>query len=228
MRLILFDVDGTLVDARGAGSRALLTALAEVFGRPFARNGVPFAGRTDRAILADLMVANRVSPSEVETALDRAFRALPRLMQVETERTPSVPYPGVCQLLDELDRKDGLALGLLTGNMEATARLKLASAGIDSSCFVVGAYGDESADRKALPPLAVARAEASLGSPVSTAIVVGDTPADIECARSNGMSSLAVATGACSVAELAACHPDYLFPDLTPVGSVLRVLMGDG
>lgn len=227
MRLILFDVDGTLLDARGAGARALLSTLAELYGRPFSRNGVHFAGRTDRAILSDLMVANGLPPAEVATSLDLVFRTLPRLMRVETERTPSVPYPGVCDLLSELAERDGITLGLLTGNMQETARLKLTSAGIDSSLFVVGAFGDESADRNALPPIALGRAEAFLGRPVSAAIIVGDTPADIECARSNGMGSLAVATGACSLAELEAWQPDYLFADLAPVESVLRALTGE-
>lgn len=224
MRLILFDVDGTLLDARRAGSRALMEALGEVFGRPFSRNGVRFAGRTDRAIVADLIVANGLPPAEVERGLSATFRALAHTMRAETKECPSLPYPGVPQLLEALSERQELLLGLLTGNLQETAAIKLRSAGLDPSLFPVGAFGDEAADRNALPPIALSRAEKLLNSPVSSAIILGDTPADIECAQVNNLRSLAVATGPYSVAELAKCRPDHVFADLSDLAGVMRVL----
>ena len=225
MSLVLFDVDGTLLDARRAGSRALLSALAEVFGRPFARNGVRFAGRTDRAIVSDLIVANGLPPLKVEWGLSATFQVLARHMRAETEQRPSIPYPGVVQLLDVLSGREDLLLGLLTGNLRATALIKIASAGLDPSLFQTGAFGDEASDRNALPPIALRRSEELLGYPVPNAVIIGDTPADIECARANSLLSLAVATGPYSVAELAACRPNHVLPDLTDLTGVMQILI---
>lgn len=227
MRWVLFDVDGTLVDAGGAGARALLRALALVFGRSFSRNGVPFAGRTDRAIIGDLLLANQVPAGELEPSFSAVFRALPTAMREETTRCPSVPCPGVLELMAALVPREDLMLGLLTGNLQETAAIKLASAGLDPTWFRFGAYGDESADRNALPPLALARGQALVGAVADSVLVVGDTPADIICARVNGLRSLAVATGPYSAEALTKHGPDYLLEDLGDRERVLGILLGD-
>jgi phosphoglycolate phosphatase-like HAD superfamily hydrolase len=225
MRVILFDVDGTLLDAQGAGSRALLAAVTEIYGRSFHRNGVSFAGRTDRAIVADLLVANGVPATEIESGLLAVLRALAPYMRAETDKTPSVPCPGVPSLLAALAHRENLVLGLLTGNMQVTAAIKIASAGLDPTLFRFGAFGDETVDRNALPPLALERAVGLVDRPVSLGIVVGDTPADIECARVNSLRSVAVATGPYSPAALARHTPDHVFPDLTNLPEVLAALL---
>ena len=224
MNVILFDVDGTLLDARGAGSRALLAALAEIYDRPFHRNEVAFVGRTDRAIVADLLAVNGVPSGEIESGLLAVFQSLPDHMRAATNQTPSVPCPGIRTLLAALRQQEKQVLGLLTGNLQTTALIKIASAGLDPTIFRIGAYGDEAFDRNALPPLALRRATALVGRPVSTAIVLGDTPADIECAQVNGLRSFAVATGPYSPDQLARCNPDHVFPDLTDLPVVLAAL----
>lgn len=225
MKLILFDIDGTLLDARGAGSRALMSSLAHVFGRPFERNGVPFAGRTDRAIITDLMTANGVPESDLDWGLQSVFRWLPHFMQIESDLTPSVAYPGVHPLLNSLREQKGHLPGLLTGNLEITSNIKLVSAGIDVSQFLLGAFGDESADRRDLPPLAIKRASALMGEDLTTALVVGDTPGDIDCAHANGLSAMAVATGPFTVEELASHNPEYLLPNFADIDSVLSAFL---
>jgi phosphoglycolate phosphatase-like HAD superfamily hydrolase len=226
MRVILFDVDGTLLDARGAGSRALLAAVVEIYGRSFHRNGVAFAGRTDRAIVADLLAANGIPEAEIESGLLAVLRALAPHMRAETEKTPSLSCPGIPSLLAALARQENLLLGLLTGNMQVTAAIKIASAGLDPTLFRVGAFGDETVDRNSLPPLALERAAQLVDRPVSMGAVVGDTPADIECARVNSLRSVAVATGPYSPEALARHTPDHIFPDLTNLPEVLAALLG--
>ena len=223
MHALLFDIDGTLLDAGGAGARALLAALAQVYGRPFSRNGVPFAGRTDLAIVNDLVIANGLLTEARDRSL-AVFETLPAWMKIETERTPAVPCPGVPPLLNRLARRDDLLMGLVTGNQRETAAIKLASAGLDPELFPFGAYGNESADRNTLPPLALKRAAVLTGRAVTSAVVVGDTPADIACARANGLRSLAVATGAYPYPALEQAAPDHLLPDLNDLDRVLEIL----
>ncbi len=226
MRLLLFDVDGTLLNAKRAGGRALMGALVQVFDRPFSRNRVPFAGRTDSGITADLLAANGVPPDEIPAGLKAVFQALPKHMRIETAKSPSEPCPGVVQLLAGLREQKDVLLGLLTGNLRAPSHITITSAGLDPSLFRVGAYGDESADRNALPPIAQKRATDLLGRPPSTAIILGDTPHDIACAQANGLHSLAVATGPYLTDELAAHRPDWVFSDLSDLERVMGVLLG--
>ena len=226
IRLILFDVDGTLLDARGAGGRALLKALESVHRRPFSRERVPFDGRTDRAIIQDLLRENLAAHEFEPADLAPIFAALPGHMEQETNATPALPCPGVPALLETLAQETTTVLGLVTGNLEHTAQIKIRSAGLPVELFQVGAFGNEAADRNRLPPLAMARAAALLGYPIETSIIVGDTPADIECARANGLTSLAVATGPYSVETLGGYRPDYVLPDLQNLSQVLQILLG--
>ena len=225
IRLILFDVDGTLLDAHGAGGRALMKALESVHRRPFSRERVPFAGRTDRAIVQDLLRENRAAHDPGPADLTPVFAALPGHMEQETRATPALPCPGVPALLEALAQETCAVLGLVTGNLQHTAQIKMRSAGLPVELFQVGAFGDEAADRNQLPPLAVTRASALHGSPIERTIIVGDTPADIECARVNGLTSLAVATGPYNVETLAEHRPDFVLPDLDNLGQVLRILL---
>jgi phosphoglycolate phosphatase len=225
MRLILFDVDGTLLDAHGAGGRALIKTLEAVHRRPFSRERVPFAGRTDRAIIGELLRENQVAHDPGPADLEPIFAALSDHMERETRATPALPCPGVPALLETLERETNAVLGLVTGNLKPTAQIKMRSAGLPVELFQVGAFGDEAADRNQLPPLAVTRASALNNSPIETTIVVGDTPADIECARVNGLTSVAVATGPYSVETLAEHRPDFVLPDLQNLSQVLQILL---
>jgi phosphoglycolate phosphatase-like HAD superfamily hydrolase len=135
--------------------------------------------------------------------------------------------PGVRELLDALDERDDVIVGLLTGNLEEGARAKLRSAGIDPGRFVVGAYGSDHEERGALPAVAQQRAREQLGIHITgtDVVVIGDTPADIHCGRGVGARAIAVATGQYSVSELWEHTPAAVFADLSPTGDVIRVIL---
>eukprot|EP01087_Luapelamoeba_hula_P013054 TRINITY_DN3707_c0_g1_i1.p1 TRINITY_DN3707_c0_g1~~TRINITY_DN3707_c0_g1_i1.p1 ORF type:complete len:205 (+),score=34.97 TRINITY_DN3707_c0_g1_i1:356-970(+) len=147
-------------------------------------------------------------------------------------QTPKRPYvlPGVIELLDHLSKQKNVVQGLVTGNLQATAMIKLKSAGIDTTLFSVGAYGsDPHQNRNCLPPLARNRAleqYSGLELQESDVIVIGDTPKDIECAKANNFVSVAVATGRFDVDQLREHNPDYVFKDLSDIAAVYELLAG--
>lgn len=227
MHLLLFDIDGTLINSSRIGRVALGRALTAVFGTTGALETYEFAGKTDRRIVHDLLAAEGWAPAEVEARLpqlDEAMAAAGRELF-----TPKTIWacPGVPALLEELARREGVMLALLTGNIRDTVSLKLTAAGIDPGRFIAGAYGSDSRERDALFDIALDRVRQSTGvtfaSPDVT--VIGDTPADIRCARSGGSRAVAVATGPYPADLLSRHHPDVLFADLTPTAEVLRVLL---
>jgi phosphoglycolate phosphatase-like HAD superfamily hydrolase len=226
IKLVLFDIDGTLIESSGLGLRSMLAALEEVFGRPFARNGVKFAGRTDPLILRDLMLANGVAAEQVPHSMGQVLEALPRNMRILVREIRVIPLPGVQPLLAILPRQENIALGLITGNIQRTAPIKLAHAGIDPRQFQIGAYGSDAADRNALPSIALRRAEKAFGRAFAAheALIVGDTPADIACARVHRMKVLAVGTGRFSMDQLSTYQPDFLFPNLSDLAAVVATL----
>ena len=135
--------------------------------------------------------------------------------------------PGVTALLDRLEARDDVLLGLLTGNVERGAALKLRSGGIDPTRFRVGAYGSDAAHLPHLPEIAAQRAEPYFGRvPIGNEVVIiGDTPADIHCGQGIAARAVAVATGAYSVSDLAACGPHAVFTDLSATDQVVDAIL---
>jgi phosphoglycolate phosphatase-like HAD superfamily hydrolase len=147
-------------------------------------------------------------------------------LEVELQGGPAQVCPGVHALLDRVDDDDRLELGLLTGNIERGARLKIESTGIAYSRFRLGAFGSDHEIRDQLPAVAVARAEAKIGHifEEKSVVIVGDTPADIACGARLGARSIAVATGLFTKEQLAACEPDFLFETLEDTAAVMRAI----
>ncbi len=226
MRLVLFDVDGTLLIARGAGRRALGQALRQVLGTAGSLEQYDFRGRTDIRIVLDVLEAAGIPRATARERLDDVFEAYARTLAVEIgDGRDVVTLPGIAALVRRLDATEGLLLGLLTGNIEQGARIKLAPTGL-SPFFPVGAFGSDDHDRGRLPSLAARRAQALTGHAFEPheVVVIGDTPHDIECARAFGAVAVAVATGFHSRDELLADRPDLFFDDFADVERAVSLL----
>lgn len=215
-RLILFDIDGTLLSAGGAPRRAFRRALVEYFGTEGGAATGRFAGKTDPQILYDLMLAEGFEERHVDERVADFFAFYLEELERELEgETGHRLHPGAAGLVEELADDPATVLGLVTGNVEAGARLKLGRFGLWDA-FEVGAFGSDDRVRDRLPAIAIGRAERRTGRRFggSEVIVVGDTPADVACARAAGVLAVAVATGIHSAEELAAHDPDFLLDSL--------------
>jgi phosphoglycolate phosphatase len=229
MRLLLFDVDGTLVTTEGAGRRALARALDAVFGTAGRLADYDLRGKTDPRIVLDVLEAAGVDPATVRARLDACFEAYVRELIDEIDDGRRVTaLPGIAQLVRDLESRADVVLGLVTGNIEEGARIKLTPTGL-WSCFRTGAFGSDDADRRRLPSLAARRAHALTGHAFAPheVLVIGDTPWDVDCARAFGCRAVAVSTGNYPRAELEACCPDLLFESFAEVDRVLPALLAD-
>jgi phosphoglycolate phosphatase len=202
--LILFDIDGTLIHAAGAGVRGMNIAFSQLHGIANALDSVEIAGRTDNAIVTSAfsMHGLAATPDALIALRERYLDLLPsELLRAQSSEHFGV-LPGVTTILETITGDDRFAVGLLTGNFEAAARIKLQHFGL-WSYFVMGAFGDHHLNREDLGPVAVRRA-AALGFPVRDVVVIGDTPLDVKCARANGAMAVAVTTGPYDEAALLA------------------------
>ncbi len=228
--LILFDIDGTLLASDGCGRAAVELALREIFGVTDPTRPHKFAGKTDWQILLDILTPLGFSPEEVARRLPVFEETVARHLEAVIGNHNIRPMPGALALIRDLRRDPRARLGLVTGNMSKTAPIKLRAAGFDPADFPVGAFGDEAADRNALPPLAVQRANAYWHTifPPERIVIVGDTPADVICARSVGARAVAVLTGPSSDREAIAVEaPCAILDDLTDRTRVEAVLFGE-
>jgi len=226
MRLILFDIDGTLIHSNRIGRKALGRALHEVFGTSGAFDTISFGGKTDRGLVRELMLAEGWREADIDTRLPEFYQRMAAAGRELFTAEHIWPCPGVLPLLAALAGRDDVVPALLTGNIRDTVPLKLAAAGIDPAQFRIGAYGSDSATRDHLFAIALSRAEAQLGLRFAAqdVMIVGDTPGDIGCARAGGGRIIAVATGPYSAEALRDCGPDHLFHDLSATEAVLAAL----
>jgi phosphoglycolate phosphatase-like HAD superfamily hydrolase len=227
--LVLFDIDGTLLSSDAAGRRAIRAAFEPEYDRLDFFDQVRFDGKTDPQIVRELHAAagrpERATEAATEALLARYLDHLEQELTVSRERVRLMP--GVLALLDRLDATPGVCVGLLTGNIEAGARLKLAAARVGFERFRLGAYGSDSADRPALPAIAVTRATPLFGhAPAGDRVVIiGDTPADVTCGAAVGARAIAVATGSYRVEELAAAGAYATFATLDATDAVCDAIL---
>ena len=227
-KLILWDIDGTLIVTQGAGVRAMERAFARRFGRPGDLSIIDWAGRTDSWITGEVLRHNGLpaTPANCHAYLETYLELLPGELR---DGPQGRVLPGVLELLELLHGRADIAQGLLTGNVRRGAELKLTHYRV-WHYFEFGAFADDSPRRNDLGPHALRRARElhrQEFAPTDT-FIIGDTPHDIECGRVIGARTIAVATGRHSLPELAAHSPTAAFPDFADTAAFLRVIAGGG
>jgi phosphoglycolate phosphatase len=222
-RLLLFDIDGTLIHSGGAGVRALKSAFKERFGIDDDLHDIEIAGMTDSGIVVSILNKYKI-PARNEN-VSAFLDSYVHFLSLELPRHKGKLLPGVLELLERLKSRPHLVLALLTGNVSRGAQLKLEHYGV-WHFFEFGAFADDHRDRNRLGPFARARAKEKHGRKfaASEIDVIGDTPRDIACGKALGARTVAVATGTWSRDELAKYKPDFLIDDLSDGETVIDTL----
>lgn len=228
-RLVLWDIDGTLLRSGGVGRTAFDVAVERALGRHPGEHGVSMGGMTDPQITREILAFAAVAEDEVETHLPVVLEHLEAALAEAAHeiRSSGEVLPGVPELLAALDADPDVVSTVLTGNTRANAALKLSTLGLAGWLdLAIGAYGSDDADRRKLVPIALARAGRARGLRVDPAAawVVGDTVHDLACARAGGARCLLVGTGRPPLAELEAAGADAVLADLSDVDAVLALL----
>ncbi len=227
-RLVLFDVDGTLLITGGAAKKAFIRAVQDTYGTVGRLEAFPFDGKTDPQIIRSVMREAGVPEPEIEGKLRDCLQLYVKHNEEELPKaTKAVLYPGVRDILELLSKDERVTLGVLTGNVEEGAKQKLAMFDL-KGYFAFGAYGSDSADRVELARLALRRAEEVTGhrfEPEET-FIIGDTEFDIACAHAIGANAVAVATGNYGMDRLRAYGPELAFQDYSDPREVYRQIMG--
>jgi phosphoglycolate phosphatase len=227
-RLVLFDVDGTLLWPDGAGRESMRAALVRVYGTAGAIDSHKFGGKTDRSTVLKLMEGAGLRPELIWQHFDRFGDVMEEeLRRLIAEGHHDIqPCPGARDLIAHLAAHDDVVLGLLTGNFHQTSRVKIETAGFDPTLFTVGAYGNEAEERSDLPPIAVKRAGdlTGLAFKGQQVVIIGDTANDVTCGRGIGVRTIALLTGWSTREALEAVSPDYLLDDLVDQDAVLSAI----
>ena len=226
-RLILFDIDETILYSDGVGRRAMEAALKQVFDDRLCAQGHNMSGKTDPQICYELLTKLGYTIEQIDEKLPLAFKIYVELLEAEIEKASKYGlHTGVVELIQELEKHPDCFLGLLTGNIEAGARLKLNPFDLNSY-FVFGAFGSDSADRMDLPLFAHKRAEEVFARTFAREeiVIIGDAVNDVLCAKGYGVKSVITATGKTPKETLSELSPDYLFDSLADTQAVMAAIM---
>jgi len=223
--LVLFDIDGTLLTTNGVSRGVIEGVLRDVTGRDVGSEGVAFSGRTDPAILTDMLTRAGFSADYIRNELPGILSVYANALEASLRPEHVTVLPGVHELLEAVLARPALCVGLLTGNMEQTAFAKLRAGGLENG-FSWGAFGSDHADRNELPGIARQRAKAITGldfMPDRT-VIIGDTEHDIACSRHHGAWAVCVCTGRQTRAMLEPHAADILLDTLVPADVILRFI----
>ncbi len=225
MKLLLFDIDGTLIGSNGAGIRAMTAAGRALFGEQFSFDGLIAAGGLDTILFSEAAATHGLEDHHLhhDRFHDRYVDQL--ASDFETRASQARPKPGVIDLLGELRGRSDVRLGIVSGNFRRAADIKLMAAGIDPGWFAVTGYADDGPDRPALVRHAIDAFESGEGVIARRdVIVIGDTPRDVHCAHANGCIAFAVATGPYSTTDLSEAGADVAVQDLTNASALVDLL----
>ncbi|HNU92287.1 MAG TPA: HAD family hydrolase [Spirochaetota bacterium] len=221
----LFDIDGTILKCHGAGRLSLERACMEVFGTIGLMPEVNFQGKTDPLILYESLTSVGFERAEIDSRIDELEERYTEYLSGTIHEHEALLLPGIVDLLEKLSAIDGLFIGLLTGNFERGARIKLSRFGLNRY-FTFGVFGGDTADRNEMPPIARRKIRGIFGVDIAfeDMIVIGDTVHDVECGRRSGARTMAVGTGWASREELLERNPDLYLDDLGDTAVVLAAL----
>jgi phosphoglycolate phosphatase len=227
-RLVLFDIDETLISSDGAGRRAIHRVLNQLYGvHEDTTGGVIMSGKTDPQILREILEAHKMNPDEIPQAIDKLLDIYLDILEEEILNAGYyIVHDGVFELMEAIAQQSSIYLGLLTGNVERGARLKLEQFGLNKH-FPIGAYGSDSPDRLDLPAIGRDRAQEhyKLTFEPAQLVIIGDAVNDVRCAKHFGAKCIAVNSGKTTRAELEAMNPEYLFPSLSETQVILDAIL---
>lgn len=224
-RLVLFDIDGTLISTNGDGVRAMMEAYTAIWGKDPTDVPYSMSGKTELGISHELLALMGFTRAQVEEKIHHFWEDYPRMLTHHLSPERTVVHPGIREALAAVAAHPDMVLGLLTGNCEAAAQVKMEVAGLEG--FELGAYGAHHEHREELPPIAVEEALRHTGHHFSgkSIVIIGDTPNDIRCGRGVGARSIAVATGRIPTSTLRQHHPDYCFENLADTGALMDAIL---
>ena len=228
-RLILWDIDGTLLTAGPVAREAFYAAAGEVLGRDLGDLRVQMSGKTDPLIALEILERAGVEPERAMGHLPSVLAALERRLEAEGDRMrrEGRTHPGIVELLERLGGQPGVVQSVLTGNLRANAEAKVRAFGLERFLdLAVGAYGSDHHDRERLVPIALERLRDhhEIPLPADAVWVVGDTPRDLACARAGGAHCVLVATGRIPLDRLRGIGADAVLRDLSRTEEVVAIL----